>query len=492
MRADVTAVLLAVIAILTVVSFFPVTNYYFAQDDFVLIERARNDFSAELSRIATAPGQFRPLTKLIYFAAMDAVFGLRALPYHLTSLFACLVNIGLMFLLLRRLRVGDVAALVATAFFASNVAFLHIVGWVSCIQQLAAMGFMLVSIISGVDDLNRPSKRSRLVSLSALALALLSMEQAVATPVILFTYGMTLLPGRPGVRKIATRLAPHGLIMLIYFVWVLIIKGVPDSGPYAMGVGENVPANFYAYTGWMYEYWLVIQYRAPDWPYMSASHVVMVLLVAYHIARGRPRVAVFGVVSFIVTILPVLFLANHLFYLHTYMAAIGPIVMLAAAIDDVAVRLSPPRSLAAGGAALVIVAALFMSAVRVRQSEAAMMDDVPYPRSFVFRRANIAERVRDDVARIIDSGAGVRRVDMIYGGQPDAHWNISNVRIAIGEASGLKLFLNNPDLEVEFSTFADPPNRKLPGAQPLVFTDLGECYTIDEVRDLRSKSDPQK
>lgn len=385
-RARTTAVLLAMIAILAVVSFFPTTKYYFAQDDFVLIEKARYEFPAELSRILTTPGQFRPFSKLVYFAVMDAVFGLNAMPYHVVSLLAYVVNIGLMFLLLGRLRLGHIAALAGTALFASNVAYLHIVGWISCIQQLAAMGFMLVSLISGVDGLNRPSNRNRAVSLVAFVLALLSMEQAYAVPIILFAYAVTVSEKRLDVRTLAQRLMPHGVVLVIYLVWVLMIKGVPESGPYAMGIGANVLRNLYTYIGWMYQYWLVIQYRVPEGLYVSASHIVMVLLIAYHVLRGRPRVAIFGLVSFTATILPVLFLSNHLFYLHTYMASVGPLFLLAAAVDDVVrFRLSFSRPFAAAGVALVIVAALSLSAVRVRQSEAAVMgEEVPYPRSFVF------------------------------------------------------------------------------------------------------------
>lgn len=485
-------VLLAMIVILAVVSFFPTTKYYFAQDDFVLIEKARYEFPAELSRILTTPGQFRPFSKLVYFAVMDAVFGLRAIPYHVVSMVAYVVNIGLMFLLLGRLRLGHIAAFAGTALFASNVAYLHVVGWISCIQQLAAMGFMLVSLISGIDNLNRPSSRNRAVSLVTFVLALLSMEQACAVPIILLVYAVTVSEERLDVRTLAQRLMPHGVVLVIYLVWVLMIKGVPESGPYAMGFGANVLRNLYTYTGWMYQYWLVIQYRAPEGLYVSASHIVMLVLIAYHVLRGHPRVAIFGVITFTVTILPVLFLSNHLFYLHTYMASVGPLFLLAAAIDDIVrFRFYFFRPFATAGIAVMIVTALSLSAVRVRQSEAAVMgEDVPYPRSFVFRRANIAERVRDDVARIVNPDTRVDRIVMIYGGQPDALWNILNVKIAIGEASALRLFLNNPDLDVAFHTFADPPGRRTPWTQPLIYTDLGECYTIDEVRDRDRESEP--
>lgn len=98
--------------------------------------------------------------------------------------------------------------------------------------------------------------------------------------------------------------------------------------------------------------------------------------------------------------------------------------------------------------------------------------------------------MRDDVARIVSPDARVDRIVMIYGGQPNALWNILNVKAAIGGASALRLFLDDADLGVAFHTFANPPGNRTPRTQSLIYTDLGECYTVDEVRDRRYESEP--
>ena len=129
------------VLVLTAVCFLPVLTLFFAQDDFMLIQRAVNDpgWAFDFTK-----HHYRPLTKYVYFAVMYAVFGLKPFMYHFVSLAAHVASTLLVYRIVLRLGVRPAPAIVTAALFGMNVAFLHAVAWISCIQQLAGGFFFLL------------------------------------------------------------------------------------------------------------------------------------------------------------------------------------------------------------------------------------------------------------------------------------------------------------------------------------------------------------
>ena len=92
-RARRTTFYLVLIGAVAIICFYPVTRYYFLQDDFILLANVTFDRDSSVSD--TFGGQsnlFRPLTKLLYFGVMHGMFGLNPHPYHVVSLFFHVLN----------------------------------------------------------------------------------------------------------------------------------------------------------------------------------------------------------------------------------------------------------------------------------------------------------------------------------------------------------------------------------------------------------------
>src|SRR5215468_5470999 len=67
--------------------YWPLTRFFFSQDDFYFLERASSGFRASMEQFFnTRPGHFRPLTKGLYFFFAWPIFGLNPAPYHIVSL----------------------------------------------------------------------------------------------------------------------------------------------------------------------------------------------------------------------------------------------------------------------------------------------------------------------------------------------------------------------------------------------------------------------
>jgi len=151
---------------------------------------------------------------------------------------------------------------------------------------------------------------------------------------------------------------------------------------------------------------------------------------------------------------PVLFLQNHTFYLHTYLPAIGIFYLVALALEDLyrfagARRDELPYALAAF--ALVMLFALCFT--DARRNEHIQRDDGSlYLRSFVIRRAIVAQNFCNSLREQIDPRRQVDTVLLVYGraDPKGAEWNVLNVQAAVGYGSAVRLYYGDPNIWVRF------------------------------------------
>jgi hypothetical protein len=334
-------------------------------------------------------------------------------------------------------------------------------------------------------------------------LALMSMEQAYAVPLVLGLYVLAFGPGhhvmprhrgpapagnapRASAMGDLERLLPLAGALFVYGAFMAFWKGIPHGGPYAFS-GSHVLLNAATYTGWSHEFWMTIpNIMSPDHIALSPSHLVLLAVVAYHLARRRWGVVLFGIGYYALAILPTLFLSQHTFLLHTYIPMVGIVYLLSVAIDD-ALRLRTWRPGVAYAIAVFVIAVYsWGSANAVRRNERATLSDTnTFTRSFVLRRAKIAENAHRDIARKVTNGVVFDRVQMVYGGRPEALWNMNNFQGAVGNGGAIRLTLGNPGAVVTFHTTAKLPPVDTPRTLTLFYTDFGNCFTLDEVQKRR-------
>jgi len=90
--------------------YWPLTRFFFSQDDFYFLERASSGFRASMEQFfTTRPGHFRPFTKGLYFLVTWPLFELNAFPYHVVSLVLHALNSILAGLVLARFNFNPLA-----------------------------------------------------------------------------------------------------------------------------------------------------------------------------------------------------------------------------------------------------------------------------------------------------------------------------------------------------------------------------------------------
>jgi NADH:ubiquinone oxidoreductase subunit K len=478
-------IILSVIILLAVLCFLPVTKYFLAQDDFILLaDAAWSGDEPALDFVSPNAGQFRPLSKVVYFKTMYALFGLHAVPYHILSVVVHVLNVLLAYGLLRALLAPVPQSLMVTALFALHTGSFDVLAWASCIQQLMANFFVLTSLNLGIRAIERPTVLTSVGTMVAYALGLASMEQAYAVPLILLLYALL----RPSGRRLSTYIrviAPCLALLATYLAFMLIWKGVPESGPYAVRIGSNVLSNLLIYLQWAYDFAAVMPLMEAVYrPGLTVAHVFLALLVVYNLARGRRDTVLFGLSYYALAILPLLLLQRHTYHLHNYVPLLGLLYLLTPALKDFQELLFrwKPRAGAYAVPVLIVLLAV-VSFTRIRANESNMISETYLlPENSVLRKAIIARNIRDDLlARVTTAPVG-GGLHMVYRGPDD--WLKATVEAALGEGDAVRLFYSEPRLEVHFHATAGTISDYDPATSAVIFFDhLGHCQTADEIGD---------
>lgn len=486
------AAVLTGLAVLVVICFFPLLRYFFSQDDFHLLYRSTHETGDMLGvSFGAVPHHFRPLTKTFYFAAAYRAFGFNPVPYHVVSLVLHLCNALLVYTLLRKLRLSAAPAVCAVALFALNVAFFHVIGWITCIQQLAAMFFMMISINSAVDAMEKRTPGKQVVSVLTYLLALMSLEQVFLAPVLIWMIAAFGLTGRrPPTTTVFRVLGPHFLLLAAYAGMRIFLKGVPESGTSAFYYQRNILVNVTMYTAALYDFWPevgnLIPYKRLS---LTPSHVVLLVLAVYNIVRKRIGHTVFALTFVLVTLLPALFLRSHYFYYHTYVAAFGAVYLIGLTAEDLFALVhrrlpkEPSRQMLVSVAVILVVAGLSCHKVRWNERRVTAPRTRKYG-SFVLRRAMIAEKTYRCLIEKAGDLRGVRRIH-IGRGAPEYGIRSSEPRdLFWAYSNGLAFNLFFEGIDVELERGGQPEHfRNLQSEQSrvLFYDNEGNCYTVDEV-----------
>jgi hypothetical protein len=224
------------VGVLTLLALFLFTSYgaalslVFINDDYVILDKTLHASFASL----WAPdlllfNWYRPVSRELHYWALQRVFGIHELPFHLVSFALWLAGMTLFFTLARRLAGGTVAAL-ATAATAALASWAGPLMWVAGVQEL---WFFLFAFLF----LHAFARRQGAAAALLLALALLSKEPAgVLAPLALL---WALLVDRDRPAAAVRRVLP---LFVVTAAWAMLHPRLLGRlwGPYAETIESSV------------------------------------------------------------------------------------------------------------------------------------------------------------------------------------------------------------------------------------------------------------
>lgn len=277
-----------------------------------------HDLSGEhLNKIFTTfyKGNYHPLTTLVY-AFEYIIVGDSPFLYHLINLIFHLINVYLVFVLLKLLTKRVEIAAIAAALFGIHPMHVESVAWVSELKDVMYTFFFLLSMIQYYYYYTRKEKKRKYYILSIIyfLLSMFSKSAAVTLPVVLLLVDYFL--ARKWSWKILYEKIPFFLISMIFGVTALYSQGsagaIQDIAP-LFTVPERlllastatityiwklfVPIHLSA----MYPYPDRIEGHLPLFYYIAPVILLIVVFLVFY-SKKFGRDIIFGTLFFIVTI----------------------------------------------------------------------------------------------------------------------------------------------------------------------------------------------
>ncbi len=320
------AVATVALAACAVAAYVHATGYYFSQDDFVFLARAQG---LESYPDVLGPLGTRIISTRLYFQLMQYIFGMDAGPYHWASVLLHALNAALVYLVARLWTGERLPALIAGFLFATFDLAFTAVYWVSGVQDLLALTFLLISALIWV---SREERGPAVVAASAaaMALSLLCKEVGVLFPAVLFLMAWA----RGGWRaRVVKELGLHFVISAGALVLILIQSSkVAQGGAYETGITTGLFHNLATYVLWTADVLSPFKDRvaAIDYDAWKPALVIAVAVLTYLvISRGkqvRMQWAALGWCALVIA--PVLPLLRHTYLYYLYPAAPGVAMLL--------------------------------------------------------------------------------------------------------------------------------------------------------------------
>jgi hypothetical protein len=288
---------LVVIIILTIIVFSPTFENGFTNwDDHLQVTENPQIKELSIQNIKTIfssfyVGMYQPLTTLS-FTLEYSFFGLNATGFHTVSLFFHLLNILLVFWLIKLLTIRKDIAILTTALFAVHPMFVEVIAWVSARSTLMYASFYLAAIISYLYYLKELKINYFFIALVLFLLSLLTKAMAITLPILLilfdFYYGRKILSKKVIIEKIS-------FLILSLLFGLIAIKGRQIANHFTVGFTflDKILIMIYQI------YWYILKFFIPTELsafYPNPKKVNGFLPVIYYLSPFF--IILFGVVSF--------------------------------------------------------------------------------------------------------------------------------------------------------------------------------------------------
>jgi Flp pilus assembly protein TadD len=324
---------------------------------------------------------WHPLTWMSHMLDIE-LFGLQAGGHHMVSVLLHIVNVLLLFVLMRRATGVLVASALVAALFAIHPLHVESVAWVSERKDVLSTMFWLLAMLAYVEYARQPEWRRYLLVFTLMALGLMSKPMVVTLPFALLLFDIwpldRLRQGQTWTKLIVEKLPLVALAVAASVVTLVVQRqggAVSDLGllPLSTRVG-NALASYGRYLGktvWpehlaaFYPYTNTAANPMPGWwiPTSVAVLVVFTAIAAWSFRR-RPYIFV-GWIWYVVTLIPVIGFVQvgtqAIADRYTYVPLIGVFIALVWWVASVA-HSRPILQRAAAGLAVVVVSALAVKA----------------------------------------------------------------------------------------------------------------------------------
>lgn len=362
------------LGLLLVLTLAPYWSSYFYYDDFncIFLAQQQTGWSILWHNLNPASTDFRPFYMLVYWVHWN-LFGLSPLPYHLFAWLIHGFNLGLVYILLKRVTGSQYTAALACVLFAYQVAFREVFFDFACVGEVLSACLFFLGICTYI--CKRDSVKGMIWCFAIFLLAIRTKEIAITLPAVWLLYELvvqreivsaTVPGGDETVRKFSVQslwsLTKRFALPIVVAAAYLLLR-LPDMGglvqpslpyspshPYYMDYSPQVVVAGYA---WYFNSLLRVQLSEPQW-------LLLWFLAIGVVVRMRNRWALFFLLYIFLTLIPIIPLVNRRLPYYWYIPFLGVVGLVALVVkrlsDWLDEKLSPRWAIAVGGIVFLTVA----------------------------------------------------------------------------------------------------------------------------------------
>lgn len=339
--------IVAYLFILVAIIFSTISNYFFIGDDFTWLRWAADckECSA-LNFFLNSDGFFyRPGTKL-YFLLMYSGFWLNQSIYHFVSIFLHFSAAALVFFILKRILKNFLFAAIASFLFVILSGFSETIFWISATGHLFNAVFILLSLLFFMLFKEKNKNIYLVFSLISIVLGLLFHELGIVAPLIIVLYGFV-FEEKIKFKELSKKIyyAVFFLPILPYLIFRYFSQSHWLNGDYSYNL-FNLPYNF---AGNIIGYLMLSLFGTQSFSFyqllrkFSKGHTIFIVIfiiaaifiitvlykkVIRKMTKEDQKVIFFGIMFFVIALLPFLGLGNIAFR-YSYLAGVGFVLLFA-------------------------------------------------------------------------------------------------------------------------------------------------------------------
>ena len=340
---------------------------WFLADDFAwlslthLIAR-RHDLLYELFAPA-AQGTIRPWSERGFFILLESVFGLNQIPFRIVAFATAAADSLLIAWTVKKLTQSRLASILAPVLWIANTALVRPLTWSSAYNELMCPLFLLSALALLIRYIETGRRTFWWAQVTVFILGFGALEINIVYPAIAAAW---IILVQKSDRRLLRDLAPLAALSAAYFALHRWLVPLPSSGAYALHFDSRILKTLALYCRWVVVPEPAIRMGIrPSLVGVILAASGAALAACAILAWRKRRSFFFGIAWFVITLAPLLPLADHRTSYYLAIPSIG-IAMFAAAEAVEFARNSTMRQTLA--AALILLWLLPVLQVTVRQT----------------------------------------------------------------------------------------------------------------------------
>ncbi len=337
------------IVLITLILYLPSFNVFYTNDDFFLLKISQANNISEFMNFfnfTKGPdglGMYRPLTIQVFYFLAHSLFNLNPFPMHVVVFIVFTLLLYSIFLLSRKLfgylkvKNKDNPSLLVVFLYAMSATHFGHMYYLATFQEVAMTLFSVVCIYYYLNFLDNKNITSIFLSFMMFVLALLSKENAVVIPGLLFStylFRQIAVKDKIVLVNVVKQLAPFAILLSIYlyfhffvyglatgdsYVWDFSIRKILNTLSWYLLWSFNIPEMFVDFVGPglkinpnLMKYW------ADETTAIVLGFLIIVLTMGIVFIKTKTSkqllsLLLFSGMGFVVSLVPVLFLPIHKF-----------------------------------------------------------------------------------------------------------------------------------------------------------------------------------